>query len=325
MYRTKDHIDTEQELKAMVELIEKTWEAPKDCNIGQVIKTMWSESLKACSGYTKVSDVYELVSDMSMSRSDYELWKKAGTTLTKNEVLGGYRDDAITQVYKEIMFNLNKVTDELNDKWDYTKAVKNIKKQILTTYPEVKNIKPKGYKASKEPEDCSDNDDIDYNGVNSGGASCGGFHIRTSLRSCVYDKDGETNYKFLDSLIEATVGHALYVAGHNNGVALKKELEIMKEHFDQPQYFKEIVAQIDVKPFCQSVVLKKLYDTELSKIEFLTTEELAISLKEKKEAKEKFDALPLEERNKRKAEGIGSILEVLRSALNDSNNNKPKM
>lgn len=320
MYRTKEHIDIQQELNAMIELIDQTWEKPANCDVAQVLQAIWGQSLSACSSCTRINQAYDLVSEMSMSRSDYEVWEKAGTKLTKNDVLNGYRNDAITQVYKEMMFNINFVANKMNDQFDFSKAYKKIASTILKQYPEIKKIKPKGYKTNKSPEQCYDNEDIDYNGVNSASATNGGFDVTTSLRSCMYDKDGSTNYKFVDTLIEATLRHAYYVAGHNNGVELKNELTVMKEHFNQPEYFKEIVAKVDVEPFCQSVLLKKLYDQNLSKIEILTPEELTTLLKEKKEAKEKFDALPEEERNKIKAENAIIISNALKDIFK-----KPKM
>lgn len=320
MYRAKDKIETQAELEALVEYVEKRWVGLP--NIREIFQLVWDRGLERSQFCVEKYGLTDIISDWSDERRDYANWEKAKSPLSKEQVENSIFSDAIENLGYNMLMGLNKVNDIVMKDWDYSKICKELVGEVKKLYPEATKARPKGWKAlSKDYSDFKGMDEYcenqahidwdDFKGCNSNSAGASGFHGRVALPYVMYD-DKCQGRKPLEVLVGAIFAHAYFVAGHNNKVDLINEITELKENLNQPQYYQEIQYEVpmdNVSPLLRAIVAVKNQKDRPTEHEFRQ------QLKDSWEAKLKFEQLSPEEKAIRKSEGAKAVQDILKNSF----------
>ena len=244
-------VDPEHELKAMTNYVVNNWDGFDKVNAEELFKQIWD----TCLDKTKnVFDNYrftDLVQQWDGERRDYNNWKKAGTPMSKSEFDEKIYEDVVKQIPLEIMFKTSKLHSKYRDDWDYEKVANSITNQIKNDFPDSNKLKPKGWdKFKKNYSDYGGMSKFDsakakqeFGGMNSG-VGCHPFEVRVALPYVMYD-DVNQSRKPLDVLVGAVLTHAYVMNERNNASLMLREMLKLKAKYDQPEYYKEPVNEVN--------------------------------------------------------------------------------
>jgi hypothetical protein len=260
-------VDPEHELKAMTNYVTNNWDGFDKVNAEELFKHIW----ETCLDKTKnVFDNYaftDLVQLWDEERRDYNNWKNAGTSMSKKEFDEKIYEDVVKQIPIEIMLKTTELHRTIRDDWDYEKVAKSITNQIKNHFPESDKLKPNGWdKFKKNYSDYAGMDKFDsakakqeFGGMHSG-IGCHPFEVRVALPYVMYD-DINQSRKPLEVLVGAVLTHAYVMNERNNASLMLREMLKLKAKYDQPEYYKEPVKEVN---FDFQVPLNKMLFTMIN-------------------------------------------------------------
>ena len=217
-------IDPEHEIKAITNYISQTWDGFETPESKEALKNVWN-SLNDL-----LKNQFDQYTFLGFMKQSYDI--KDFPSVSVN---------GVSSQELPIYFMIAKSTlhDSIQKSFNYEKNVKNLINSFKEQYPDIKNMKPKGWKDfAKNYSDYDGMDELNpnelkklFNGMDSGTAGCSSFEIRTALPHVMYD-DKCQGRKPLEALIGAMFTHSFVMNEKNNGTKMLKEWVQLKQELE---------------------------------------------------------------------------------------------
>lgn len=189
--------------------------------------------------------------------------------------------DGIYKIGFNIYFSLSDVHEAIMSDWDYEKRTNSVRAKICKEIENLDNIKPVGWDELKKDykdfqgmeEYCEKQqrlDEMDFAGHRFD-VIAPSYPSRIACPYVMYDEVCQ-NRKAYFSLIGSIFAQGLSVAEHNNSIEIAKDLENILEEIKKPEYYKDIVYDIDLS----SLVKNKITKTILAFVDSKIKSELTI-------------------------------------------------
>lgn len=277
-------INTDNELAALTEHIEKHWDGFDKHNINDVMATIWNHTLPLTKYATETHDMIGIIEKWQKERNDYNNWIKAGTSMSESEFINLKPLDAVNKSIMWLIIGPMDIQSAFSDKWDYEKVCKNIIEELKAEFPGIAKIKPKGWlKLSRDYESYDGMDEYlanqkaidvkEFKGINSGTASSHSFTTRVALPYVMYN-DKDQGVKALETLVGSIVAHAYAVACQNNNLDLLNDVQALKDKYNSLEHYQEILLSMDLKNTLTSPIGRALNVIMEAKITWTTEGEL---------------------------------------------------
>lgn len=192
--------DPDEEIDAIVRHCQRTWDGPDD--LEPALRFAWARSLEA------TFPAFESHSLTDIAEAHM------GSKFALSLLLDGM---ALARLAQEIP--------------DYDASVGALVREARKLFPDAPKARPLGWKsAAKNYEEFGGMAEFDsraalreFGGMDSGGAACGGFHVRCALPHVLYD-DKEQGRKPFETLLGAVYGHAYVLNERNNSLAVAQDM-----------------------------------------------------------------------------------------------------
>ena len=310
MNNTKEKIDTDLELQHLIAHIKDSWVNVPD--LEGIMTLAWSMSLEKTKHMFNQYGFLDVSQSIEEKRKDPTKWGK----LPKEEMAYISTYDAVYKIGYDLLIGSSKLERLIMRDWNYSNVCSEIESAVKEQY-DIKKLKPQGWlKLARNYNEYDGMEDFDqeavdekFKGIDSGGATSGGFTVRTSLPQVMYD-DKEQGRKPFHTLVGAIIGHAYEVSRRNTTFEMIDDLNNLTEHYLKPEFFKKIVLEIDTTPFVKNNTLKALL--ALRENTPVSQEEFDQMIKESKEAKDKFEALSPEDKKIELEKRANSFKEMMK-------------
>lgn len=320
MYKAKEEINIQKELKHLIEYTQKRWNDNGD--LSKIITTIWNSVEPLTVNMFSQYGFFEVSEQWSKERQESSKWDN---NLSKHEKDLIYIYDAIHSFLRDFSSSANRLYDISMKKWNYEKIVKKITSDIQDEFKNTSDIKPLGWE--ELAKNYTDYDGMDeysrksqlkeekaFKGCDSSGHTSFGFPGRIALPYVMYD-DKCQNRKPLEVLVGAVLAHVFFVNTHNNTLKIMENLNEMKKEWDKDIYFTKIQHRLDINSLTDNNIIKAIYSLKNKHVENQTPEEFKKTLKENIQSKIDFDALSPKEKSARVAKNQAYISKMMSSLM----------
>lgn len=290
-------VSTNQELAAIIEYVEERWDGFDKVDINAFFNKIWDISLNLSKHKIDHYAFLEVYEEWKEERKNYSTWDRAGTKLKEKEVSRYKYDDFINNFIDSLISAPHTFDKIIMEKWDYSKNVTMLLKEIKAEFPNSTKLRPKGWKKlakdyndfDGQEEYCDNQQEIDdaaFKGINSGTAGSFPFQARVALPYVMYD-DKCQGRKPLQTLVGAVLAHAYAVNVRNNTATVLNEISDLKVELNGSEYYQNIVLNVDLDSKIKSPVMKALYAVIKDRMPITSEEEFDEMLKADREAAKK--------------------------------------
>lgn len=310
-------VDTDMELQHIINFINDRWEGFDKIDIKEVFSEVWNQSLDASKYKMDSYGLLDLYDQWNRERNDYQNWQAAGTNIKKEQLPAFLLYDFINNFVGSLIVSPTTYDEIIMEKWDHEKTSKQIFKEIYEKFPLINNVRPKGWDSLDKTYDTSDGTDeyfdkqesVDresFQGLQPKISNSYRFHTRVALPNVMYDYK-EDDYNPFQVLVSAMLTQAYAVSTHNNTAKVLQELTDIKNELSSPEYFKNIVLNVDIESKIKSPVMKGLYTVMKDKISIHNENDFAQYVKDIESPEE----ISAEDFN----EGLDKIINALRGEI----------
>lgn len=311
MKKLDGKINLNEEFSSLVDFLELRWETVP--SLRALLHKAWDKGLEIFSdsfesGHVLSNKIVNMAEDKSSINVE-------ALSQSEKDVVSRYHPCVIFN--KGAFFAIHKkiVNQTLNIDYSYIEKALNV---ILKDYPECKKVKPFGWSAFKKSY-------TDFAGMNEYNEKADrevfngtdvepherSFVLKVSLPQIMYDEVCQGNSRIM-VLMVAVLEHARKCLSYNNMLDFLSEIKKVEEYFVSLNKCSPMPFNVSFEGVTENVLLNDILNDVRD--DFLSEEDF----KEKVKRKEDYDALPEEEKQKRKADNAAAIKAIFEKKINNS-------
>lgn len=324
MYNAKNKIDPDSEINHLIEFVKNRWSDNGD--LEGIMRNAWEMSEPLTKNHFDQYGFTDFVTNWIDAREKSSKWK-----IANEEKSLIFTHDSIYNFAYGVLTSSGNLYKMISEDFKYENAIKKMMTELKSQYEKTASLKPLGWvELAKNYNDFDGYDEYaknqykidkkEFKGCNSNGASSGGFHYRVVLHNVMYDDKCQSRKPF-EILIGAILAHRYFVSSHNNTLEIIKELNKVKDFFEQDIYYekiqnisaiKENIEKITDNKFIKAMShLKKEY-RNLNDEEFYA--EISKSVRNTKD----YEKMTPEQKEERKKDSDKIIHDIMTSIVTPS-------
>jgi len=245
-------IDPEKEFNLIKNYIIQTWNGFNKVESDSFFEYIWSSCMQQTQSNFNEYGFTDFIKTWDEERKDYDNWKDVESPITKANFINELSKDEVVKLPAQILIKQMHLRNMLNKNLRYDDVVEELVSEVKAMFPDASKLRPKGWNALKKTyndfdgmeEFDSEKAKKEFGGMNSGTAGSYPFEIRVSLPYVMYDHISGSE-KALNVLVGAIYAHAYALNANNNTSEMLTELSKLKDKYDQPEYYKTPVTEID--------------------------------------------------------------------------------
>lgn len=295
--KNNEPINVALEMAYMSQYIQNNWTCPPDkpFNILALVQFVYDETNSVIGDYFDEYGFLDIYDQWGEWREQSKKWRNI--TAETKALLSSH--DALYNVAYALLINSREQFQRVTENFDFSLEANKILKEVSKNFPTLPYLKPKH---ERELIKSYHNNELDnhenktqFLGLNSAGAAHYGFDTLCAPHHAAYTKEHEgRQYKYI--LVQALITHSMAIIKHNNTARMLSELWDLKKHYDKPQFFQDLLYEIDMSLIGDPTLKAMLQSqAQCTKKLFPTPEQWRADIEQTIENIKKFNSLSPQE------------------------------